>query len=78
MNFNLKLEYTMGNGAIYLSGTIFAIMALIHLARIFCPFEIIIAGVSIPHEFSYLGFIVPGLLSIALFRARHICPGSEK
>jgi hypothetical protein len=30
----------MGNGAIYLAGLLFAIMALVHLARLFCPFDV--------------------------------------
>lgn len=68
----------MGNGAIYLGGIIFAAMALLHLARIFCPFDVIIAGISIPHEFSYFGFVILGLISIALFRARHVSNEPEK
>lgn len=61
----------MGNGAICLAGLLFGVMALIHLGRIFCPFDVVIGGISIPHEFSYVLFIFCGLLSIALFRARH-------
>jgi hypothetical protein len=68
----------MGNGAIYLAGILFGLAALIHLGRIFCPFEVVIGGFPLPHELSYLGFIVFGLLSIALFRARHIHPSAPE
>jgi hypothetical protein len=68
----------MGNGAIYLAVIIFAFMALIHLARILCPFEVMIGGVALPHELSYLGFIIFGLIAIALFRARHCTKELEK
>ena len=60
----------MGNGAITLSALIFAIMALVHLGRIFCPFEVQIGSFVAPEWFSYLGFIVFGLLSAYLFKAR--------
>ncbi len=68
----------MGNGAIYLAGLLFAIMALVHLARLFCPFDVTIGTVAIPDWASYIGFIVFGLLSIFLFRARHRIPRVEK
>lgn len=64
----------MGNGAIYLAGLIFALMALMHLARVFCPFQVMIGTFEIPHWFSYFGFILFGLLSVYLFRSRHILP----
>jgi hypothetical protein len=60
----------MGNGAIYLAGLIFALMAFIHLARIFCPFDVILGHYQVPQEFSYVGFILFGLLSVYLFRGR--------
>lgn len=62
----------MGNGAIYLAGILFGLAALIHLGRIFCPFDVIVGGFSIPHELSFVGFIFFGMLSVYLFRARHI------
>jgi hypothetical protein len=61
----------MSNGAIYLAGILFGLGAFIHLARIFCPFEVIIAGYAIPYEASYPGFVVLALLSIYMFRSRH-------
>ena len=67
----------MGNKAIYLAGIIFGLMALWHLARIFCPFNVTIGSYSIPYWFSYVGFILFGLLSVYLFRARHIPPRAD-
>ena len=61
----------MGNGAIYLAGVLFGLVAFVHLARIFCPFEVIIAGYAIPYETSYPAFVLLGLLSIYMFRSRH-------
>lgn len=59
----------MGNGAIFLGGLIFALMAFLHLARVFCPFTVMIGTFVIPHWFSYVGFIIFGLLSIYQFKA---------
>ncbi len=64
----------MGNGVIYLAGIIFGIMALVHLGRLFCPFQVAIGTFLIPEWFSYIGFIFFGFLSVYLFRARHIVP----
>lgn len=68
----------MGNGAIYLGGLLFAFMSLLHLARIFCPFYVQIGTFVIPHAVSYFAFVFFGLLSIFLFRARHVKPKLEK
>jgi hypothetical protein len=61
----------VGNGAIYLAGILFGLAALVHLARLFCPFPVTIGHFSIPEWWSYGGFIIFGLLSVYLFRARH-------
>lgn len=61
----------MGNGAINLAGVLFALAALIHLARLFCPFDVTIGHFQIPHWWSYVGFFFFGMLSIYLFRNRH-------
>jgi protein-S-isoprenylcysteine O-methyltransferase Ste14 len=61
----------VGNGAIYLAGIIFGLMALLHLARIFCPFQVQIGDFIVPLWASYAGFIIFGLISVFLFRARH-------
>jgi hypothetical protein len=64
-------EGKVGNGAINLAGILFGLGALIHLGRIFCPFDVVIGGFSIPQEMSYVNFIFLGMLSIYLFRSRH-------
>lgn len=61
----------MGNGAIYTAALIFAFMAIVHLGRIFCPFEVHIGSFSFPDWASYLGFVFFGLLSAFLFKERH-------
>ncbi len=62
----------MGNGAINIAGTLFGLAALIHLARLFCPFQVMIGNFAIPEWWSYFGFFLFGLLSIYLFRNRHV------
>lgn len=59
-----------GNCVITLAAIIFGVMALIHLGRIFCPFEVQIGTFTVPHWGSYIGFIIFGLLSAYLFKAR--------
>lgn len=61
----------MGNGAINLAGLLFALAALVHLARLFCPFPVMIGHFVVPEWWSYGGFILFGLLSVYLFRSRH-------
>lgn len=61
----------MGNGAISLAGTLFSVMALLHLARLFCPFQVMIGSFSVPLWWSYFGFVIFGMLSFFLFRNRH-------
>lgn len=68
----------MSNCTINLAGSLFGLAALIHLGRIFCPFQVVIGGFSVPEEFSYVGFVLFGLLSVYLFRSRHSCSTSEK
>jgi hypothetical protein len=59
----------MTNKAIVIAAYLFGVGALIHLARLFYPFEIIIAGIIIPIWFSSILFIFAGALSAWLFRA---------
>lgn len=61
----------MGNGAIYTAALLFAFMAIVHLGRIFCPFEVYIGSFEVPEWFSYVGFLAFGLLSAYLFKERH-------
>ena len=61
----------MNKCAITLAGLFFAIVALVHLGRIFCPFEVNIGGFVVPEWASYVVFVISGLLSVYLFQARH-------
>ena len=62
----------MGNGAINLAGTLFSLMALVHLARLFCPFQVMVGSFAIPVWWSYGLFVFFGMLSFFLFRNRHV------
>jgi hypothetical protein len=62
---------TVGNGAINLAGLLFSLAALVHLGRLFCPFQVSIGHFVIPEWWSYIGFFVFGMLGLLLFRSRH-------
>jgi hypothetical protein len=62
----------MKNGIIYLAALFFAFMSLLHLARLFCFFPVTIGTFGVPAWFSYIGFVLFGLVSAFLFRARHV------
>ena len=47
---------------------VLAIVALVHLVRLFAGWEIVIAGYVIPVWFSLPGFIVAGGLAIMIWR----------
>jgi hypothetical protein len=47
---------------------IFAIVALLHLYRLFTHFQVILGSHTIPMWVSYVGLVVPGLLALMLFR----------
>jgi len=53
--------------ALITSGTVFAIVALVHLLRLWYRSEIVISGRVMPMWTSVAGFILPLLLSIWLF-----------
>lgn len=59
----------MKNQALLVSGLIFALIAIVHLLRIFYPFSIFISGVSIPLWVNGIAFILFSLLSIWMFRS---------
>lgn len=61
----------VGNGAINLAGILFSLMALLHLARLFCPFPVTIGTFMVPEWASYVGFFFFGALAFYLFRSRH-------
>jgi hypothetical protein len=53
--------------AMRMAGTIFGIVALIHLLRIITGASVVIAGFSLPLWFSVMGFLATGCLCIWLW-----------
>ena len=53
--------------ALITSGTVFAIVALVHLLRLWYRSEIVISGKIMPMWTSVAGFVLPLALSIWLF-----------
>ena len=51
-----------------IASILLAIVALLHLARVLLQNAVTVDDVSIPMWVSILGFIVPGILSIGLWR----------
>jgi hypothetical protein len=58
------------NKALDFAGILFGFVALIHLARFYFPFTVIIGSFAVPHWISPLSFILFGLLSGWMFRAK--------
>ena len=52
----------------WIASAIFALMALVHLYRVFTHFQIIVGSHAIPMWVSYVGIIIPALLSWMLCR----------
>ena len=51
-----------------IAALIFAVMALLHVYRLFTHFQVVMGSHTIPMWASYVGIIVPGLLAIMLYR----------
>lgn len=51
-----------------IAAIIFAIMALVHLYRLFSHFQVVVGSHTIPMWCSYVAIVVAGLLSWGLFR----------
>ena len=51
-----------------LAAILFGIVALAHLYRLVRPFEVVIGGWPAPQWVSIVGLLVPGILSIMLWR----------
>lgn len=59
----------MQKKALMVSAIIFDIIAMLHLARLFLKFSVIIAGHTIPMWVSIPGFIIPQILAMWMFKA---------
>lgn len=57
------------DSALFVAGVIFAIVALIHLLRLFYPFALIIGTFAVPVWFNAVAFVIAGFLSALMFRA---------
>lgn len=53
--------------ALYVAGTIFLLVALVHVLRIFHPFQIAVDGNPVPEAASIVGAVVFGLLALWMF-----------
>lgn len=61
----------MKNSAVLIAAVIFGILALVHLSRMFCPFDVTIGSFAVPVWFSCIFFIIGGMMSGYLFRAMY-------
>ena len=52
----------------WIASAIFALMALVHLYRLFTHFQITVESHAIPEWVSYLGVLIPAVLSWMLCR----------
>jgi hypothetical protein len=52
----------------WIASAIFALMAIVHIIRVFTHFQIIVGSHTIPMWCSYVGIIIPALLSWMLCR----------
>ena len=55
--------------ALIVAGIVFGIVALMHLLRLIYKSEVVIAGKIIPMWVSFVGFVIPLILSIWMFMA---------
>lgn len=68
----------MRSTAAIIAGLFFAIAALIHLVRLYCPFDVIIGSYAVPLWISAVFFIIGGLLSGYLLRGcQHLTENKE-
>jgi len=51
-----------------IAALIFAIMALLHVYRLFTHFQVVLGSHEIPMWMSYVAIVVAGALAIGLFR----------
>lgn len=59
----------MKNQALTVAGIIFALVALVHLTRLFYHFPLVIGTTPVPLTANIIGFIVTALLSLWMFYA---------
>ena len=47
---------------------LFALIALAHLYRLVRPFEVTVGGMAVPQWISLVGFLVPAMLALMVWR----------
>ena len=52
--------------ALELAAAIFAVVALVHLARVFLSWKMVIGSFNVPVYFSYIGFAAAGFLALVM------------
>lgn len=57
----------MKNKALGIAGIIFLLVAVVHLSRLFYPFEVVFGDYHVPVWVSGIGFVIAGLLSSLMF-----------
>lgn len=64
----------MTKSPLYVAGVVFALVALLHLYRLYDHFNVVVGTTEIPYWANGVGFIVAGLLSYYMFSsARESC-----
>jgi len=58
----------MGDLRLKVAGLLFALMAVLHLARFLMKLEVIIGGTTIPVNASITGFVVAGALAFWMLK----------
>lgn len=62
----------MSKAPLYVSGTIFALIALVHFYRFFSHFNLVVGNTPVPYYVNIIGAIVFGALSLWMFMSA--CP----
>jgi uncharacterized integral membrane protein len=60
-----------------LASVIFAVVALIHLFRLWSRFHVVFGTHAVPVWVSIIGFVVPGILSVMLYREARGAPTAK-
>lgn len=59
----------MRKAALFVAGIIFALMAILHITRLYFQFPIIINSMLVPLWVNWVGLVVSGTLTIWMFTA---------
>jgi hypothetical protein len=66
-SFQIKMGGSMHKAPLYVAGTIFGIVALAHLYRLFSHFNVIVGTTEVPYSANILGAIFFAALSFWMF-----------